>query len=98
MLRSLKGLNKKDLDKRFKLYKNKQCHTKLQYNMWIWIIVIACVIGGLIGFIGSDGENAGSDAAGGALAGGCMAAGCLMRIAFTALIILFILWLFGKLF
>lgn len=53
--------------------------------MWIWVIVIACIIGGLIGFIGSDGQNAGSDAAGGALAGGCMAAGCLVRIAIAAL-------------
>lgn len=66
--------------------------------MWIWVIVIACIIGGLIGFIGSDGQNAGSDAAGGELAGGCMAAGCLVRIAIAALSILFILWLFGKLF
>ncbi|GEM_PF-867549 len=66
--------------------------------MWIWVIIIACVIGGLIGYITSDGKNAGSDAAGGAFAGGCMAAGCLLRIAFIALGIMFILWLFGFLF
>lgn len=66
--------------------------------MWIWIIIIACVIGAIIGLAGSDGRNKAGDAAGGAFAGGCMAAGCLLRIAFMALIIIGILWLFGVLF
>lgn len=66
--------------------------------MWIWIIVIACVIGAIFGFANSDGDNAAGDAAGGALAGGCMAAGCLGRIAIAALGIIVILWLFNLLF
>ena len=64
--------------------------------MWIWIIIIAVVIGGIIGFINSDGDS--SEAAGGAMAGGCMAAGCIGRIAIAAIGILIVLWLFGVLF
>ena len=66
--------------------------------MWIWIIVIACVVGAIIGFVSSDGDNAGDDAAGGALAGGCLAVGCLTRLAVAALVILGALWLFGVIF
>jgi len=63
--------------------------------MWFWIIVIAIVIGGIIGFLNSgDSEEAVS----GAMAGGCMAAGCIMRIAVAAISILIVLWLFGVLF
>lgn len=64
--------------------------------MWFWIIIIAIVIGAIIGFINDD-EN-GSGAAEGAMAGGCMAAGCIGRIAIAAIAILAILWLFGALF
>lgn len=64
--------------------------------MWIWIIIIAVIIGGLIGFFGSDGD--GSEAASGAMAGGCLAASCLGRLAIAALGILFVLWLFGTIF
>ena len=64
--------------------------------MWIWIIIGACVIGAIIGFLGSNGNA--EDAAGGAMAGGCMAAGCIVRIAIAALIIIGVLWLFGLLF
>lgn len=63
--------------------------------MWIWIIIIAVVIGAIIGFAQS-GEK--EDAVGGAMAGGCLAASCLARIAITAIIIIGILWLFGVLF
>lgn len=66
--------------------------------MWIWIIVIACVIGAIFGLANSDGNNSAKDAAGGALAGGCMAAGCLGRIAIAALGIIVTLWLFKQLF
>lgn len=66
--------------------------------MWFWIIVIACIIGAIIGFFGSDGDNAGEGAAGGCLTGGCMAASCLGRLALTALSILLVLWLFGVIF
>ena len=42
--------------------------------MWIWIIVIAVVIGGIWGYLNSNGDA--GDAFGGAAAGGCLAAGC----------------------
>ena len=64
--------------------------------MWFWIIVAAVVIGGLIGFISSDGDR--GEAANGAMAGGCMAASCLARLAIAAIGILLILWLFGAIF
>lgn len=64
--------------------------------MWFWIIVIAVVIGGIMGYVNSDGDS--SEAAGGAIAGGCMAAGCIGRIALAVLGIFIILWLFGVLF
>ena len=48
--------------------------------MWIWIIIGACAIGAIIGFLSSD-------AAGGALAGGCIAIGCLGRLAFGGITI-----------
>ncbi len=68
-------------------------------DMWIWIIVIAVVIGGLIGFFSSnDSSEAGGNAIGGAMAGGCMAVGCLWRILLIGLGVIFVLWLFGLLF
>lgn len=63
--------------------------------MWIWIIIIAVVIGAIFGFTQS---GKGEDAAAGALAGGCLATSCLGRIAITAICILIVLWLFGLLF
>lgn len=42
--------------------------------MWIWIIIIAVLIGAIIGFA-QNGEK--EDAMGGAMAGGCLAASCL---------------------
>lgn len=63
--------------------------------MWIWIIIIAVAISGLFGYLNS--EN-GEDAAGGAMAGGCMAIGCLGRLAFAALSIIIVLWLFKAIF
>ena len=63
--------------------------------MWIWIIIIAVIIGAIIGFAQS-GEK--EDAVGGAMAGGCWAASCLGRIAIAALVIIGILWLASVLF
>lgn len=63
--------------------------------MWIWIIIIAIIIGAVVGYLNSGKSE---EAAEGAIAGGCLAAGCIMRIAITALGILVILWLFGLLF
>lgn len=65
--------------------------------MWIWIIIIAVVVGALWGFLSSDDDKGGS-ATEGAMMGGCMAVGCLMKLALTALTIIAILWLFGALF
>lgn len=62
--------------------------------MWIWILIIAIVIGAIFGFASS---GKGEDAAAGAMAGGCMAASCLGRIFFAGIIILLILWLFSVL-
>ena len=59
--------------------------------MWLWIIIGACVVGAVIGFIGSDGSS--DDAAAGALAGGCMAIGCIGRLALAGIIIIGIIWL-----
>lgn len=64
--------------------------------MWIWIILAAVLIGGIWGFLSSDGSS--SDAVGGAMAGGCMAVGCLVRLVIAALGIIIILWLFGAIF
>jgi hypothetical protein len=66
--------------------------------MWLWIIIIAAIIGALFSGCSSDSDNAGEDAARGALAGGCLAAGCLLRLAITAICILAILWLFFAIF
>ena len=63
--------------------------------MWFWIIVIAIVIGAIIGFIHN---GKGEDAAQGALAGGCLAASCLGRLALAALGIILILWLASVIF
>lgn len=63
--------------------------------MWIWVIIIAIIVGAIFGYM-SSGE--GEDAINGALAGGCLAAGCLWRIALAAIVILGILWLAGLLF
>lgn len=63
--------------------------------MWIWIIIIAVIIGAAVGYFNS-GEK--EDAVGGALTGGCMAASCLGRLAITAISIIVILWLFSLLF
>ena len=66
--------------------------------MWIWIIVGACVIGAILGLLGSNGKNSAEDAASGAFAGGCMAVGCLLRLALAAITILLVLWLFNAIF
>lgn len=61
--------------------------------MWIWVIIIACIIGAIIGGMSSD-----NSAAEGALAGGCMAFGCLARLFMWGLCLFIVLWLFSLLF
>lgn len=72
---------------------------KIEIIMWIWIIIIAVVIGAAVGYFNSGkSEGAAEGAAGGAMAGGCLAASCLARIALAALGIILVLWLFNVLF
>lgn len=66
--------------------------------MWLWIIIIAILIGAVIGIFSSNGKNPKSDAASGAFAGGCLAMSCLVKLAIAALSIIFILWLFKVIF
>lgn len=64
--------------------------------MWIWVIVIAVVIGAVIGLISSGGNL--EEALKGGAGAGCVVGGCLIRIAIAAISIIVILWLFGLLF
>lgn len=66
--------------------------------MWIWIIIIAVIIGAIFGAVSSEDGEKGSGAAEGAFAGGMMAIGCLVRIAIVAISIFVVIWLFGLLF
>lgn len=66
--------------------------------MWIWIIIIAVIIGAIFGASSSEDGEKGAGAASGAFAGGMMAIGCLVRLALAAISILIILWLFSLLF
>lgn len=63
--------------------------------MWIWIIIIAVIIGAIWGYL-SEGDGGG--AAAGAVAGGCLAGNCLGRLFLAGIFILGILWLFGAIF
>ncbi len=66
--------------------------------MWFWIIIIAVLIGGVLGFLFSDRGEKGEGALGGAMAGGCMAAGCVWRILLVGRGIIIVLKLFSFLF
>jgi len=67
---------------------------------WLWVILIVAVIGGIIGFLGSDrDEDRGANALGGALAGG-LGCGYIILQIFLVILGFFILfkigcWLFG---
>lgn len=64
--------------------------------MWIWIIIIAAVIGAIWGSINDDGKGEG--AAAGGCAGAMLAGNCLFRLAITAISIIAVIWLFGVIF
>lgn len=66
--------------------------------MWIWIIIIAVIIGAIFGASSSEDGEKGAGAASGAFAGGMMAIGCLARLALAAISIFLIIWLFGAIF
>ncbi len=63
--------------------------------MWMWIIIIAGVIGAIIAFYNSGKIK---DALEGALTGGCFAGSCLFQILNSAIVIFIIIWLFEKIF
>ena len=66
--------------------------------MWLTILIIAVVIGGIIGFLGSkDGERS-AGAVGGAVSSGLGCGYILLQIFLAGLGILFVIWLFGLLF
>ena len=66
--------------------------------MWLTILIIAIIIGGLWGYFSSDeGERTGG-AIGGAVTGGMGCAYVLLQIFIWGLGIIFMIWLFGTLF
>lgn len=64
--------------------------------MWIWIIIIAVIIGAAIAYFNGDGKK--EDALAGGMAGGCMAGNCLLQLAIAAISIIAVLWLFNIIF
>lgn len=65
----------------------------------LWILVIAAVIGGIIGII--SGDNPGEvkeNALGGAMAGAWMAGGCLVNLLIYGLVVAVGIWLFTLIF
>ncbi len=66
--------------------------------MWLTILVIAVIIGAVIGFLGSEDGEKGAGAVGGAITGGMGCGYILLQIFLAGLGILFIIWLFGALF
>ncbi len=64
--------------------------------MWLTIIVVAVIIGAILGASGSNSK--GSDALAGAFAGFIMAASFLVRLAIFGLMIFGGLWLFAQIF
>ena len=66
--------------------------------MWLTILIIAIIIGAVIGFLGSNDGERGSGALGGAIAGGIGCGHVLLQIFIFGIIILAFIWLFGALF
>lgn len=66
--------------------------------MWIVILIIAIIIGAVIGALSSNNGEKGEGAIGGAIVGGMGCGYILLQIFLWGLGILFMLWLFGALF
>ena len=66
--------------------------------VWLWIIIIVMVIGGIIGAIGSGDDDKGSGCLGGALTAGVGCGYVLVQIFIAGLVIVGIIWLWSALF
>ena len=66
--------------------------------MLLTILIIAIVVGAIIGFLNSDDGERCSGALGGAFAGGMGCGYILFQILLAGLVLFFIVWLFGVLF
>ncbi len=66
--------------------------------MWFTILIIAIIIGAIIGFISSEDDEKGSGCMAGAFTGGMGCGYLLLQIFLAGLFILGIIWLFGVLF
>lgn len=66
--------------------------------MWIWIIIIAIIIGAIWGASSSKDGERGAGAFSGALMGGMGCGYVLFHIFLWGAGIIFVLWLFGNLF
>ncbi len=66
--------------------------------MWLTILIIAIIIGAVIGFFNSKDGERGAGALGGAIAGGMGCGQILLQIFLAGLGILFVIWLFRVLF
>lgn len=66
--------------------------------MWIWILIAAIVIGGIIGFIGSNDNERTEGALSGMIAGGMGCGHILLQLFIAGISILAVVWLFGALF
>ncbi|MBR1527360.1 MAG: hypothetical protein IJ640_12010 [Prevotella sp.] len=66
--------------------------------MWLTILIIAIIIGAVIGFLGSEDGERKSGAVGGALAGGMGCGYILFQIFLAGIGILLLIWIFGALF
>ncbi len=63
--------------------------------MWIWVIIIAIVIGAIIAYIFSGKKE---EAIQGGLFGGCLATSCIIQILIAVVSIMVVFWLFHFLF
>lgn len=66
--------------------------------MWIWLIIIAAIIGGIIGILGSKDGKRGEAAVSGAVTGGMGCAYLLFQLFCWGIGVLLLIWLFSVIF
>lgn len=66
--------------------------------MWFTVLIIAIIVGAILGFLGSNDGERGEGALEGACVGGIGCAHILFRILIFGLIVFAFIWLFGALF